>query len=114
MLVRKFRPNVTTGCRVRSREAYEASKGVDERLCSESRARLNSQTGDKSVLSEVTTSKIQQGLPGDLSFDLLSPGSKLQSLYMCTGPWEQRTMVTMDAGTKGKTMVQGIIATGGQ
>ena len=99
MLVKKFRPNVTTGCRVRSREAYETSKGVDERLCSESGARLDSQAGDKSVLSEVTTSEIQQGLPGDKRSKLRSPGSKLQSLYMCTGPWEQRTMVTTVAGT---------------
>ena len=38
---------VTTGCRVRSGRLTRTSKGVDEHLCSESGARLNSQAGDK-------------------------------------------------------------------
>ena len=100
MLVKKFRPNVTTGCRVRSREAYETSKGVDERLCSESGARLDSQAGDKSVLSEVSTREIQWGSPGDKRSKLESPGSRLQSLYTCAGPWERSTMVTTVVGTE--------------
>ena len=39
--------DVTTGCRVRSGRLTRTSKGVDERLCSESGARLDSQAGDK-------------------------------------------------------------------
>ena len=38
---------VTTGCRVRSGRLTRTSKGVDEHLCSESGARLDSQAGDK-------------------------------------------------------------------
>ena len=38
---------VTTGCRVRSGRLTRTSKGIDERLCSESGARLDSQAGDK-------------------------------------------------------------------
>ena len=71
----------------------------DECLGSKSGARLNSQAGNKNILSEVTISEIEWGLPGDKRSKLRSPGSKLQSLYMCAGPWEQRTMVTMVAGT---------------
>ena len=47
VLVKKFRPNVTTGCRVRSGRLTRTSRGVDEHLCSESGARLDSQAGDK-------------------------------------------------------------------
>ena len=38
---------VTTGCRVRSGRLTRTSRGVDEHLCSESGARLDSQAGDK-------------------------------------------------------------------
>ena len=38
---------VTTGCRVRSGRLTRAGRGVDKHLCSESRARLDSQAGDK-------------------------------------------------------------------
>ena len=38
---------VTTDCRVRSGRLTRTSKGVDEHLCSESGARLDSQAGDK-------------------------------------------------------------------
>ena len=39
--------DVTTGCRVRSGRLTRTSRGVDEHLCSESGARLDSQAGDK-------------------------------------------------------------------
>ena len=81
-------------------EAYKTSQGVNEHLCSESRARLDSQAGDKSVLSEVTTREIQRGLPGDKRLKLGSLGSRLQSLYTCAGPWELSTMVTTVAGAE--------------
>ena len=38
---------VMTEHRVKIRDMYEMSRGVDERLCSESGARLNGQAGDK-------------------------------------------------------------------
>ena len=38
---------VTTGCRVRSGRLTRTSRGVDEHLCNESGARLDSQAGDK-------------------------------------------------------------------
>ena len=38
---------VTTGCRVRSGSLTRTSRGVDEHLCNESGARLDSQAGDK-------------------------------------------------------------------
>ena len=47
MLVSADMLNVTTGCRVRSGRLTRTSRGVDEHLCSESGARLNSQAGDK-------------------------------------------------------------------
>ena len=41
------RPLVTTGCRVRSGRLTRTSRGVNEHLCNESGARLDSQAGDK-------------------------------------------------------------------
>ena len=39
--------SVTTGCRVRSGRLTRTSRGIDEHLCNESGARLDSQAGDK-------------------------------------------------------------------
>ena len=39
--------DVMTGCQVRSGRLMKVSKGVNEHLCSESGAGLNSQAGDK-------------------------------------------------------------------
>ena len=38
---------VTTERQVKIRDMYETSRGIDERLCSESGARLDGQAGDK-------------------------------------------------------------------
>ena len=45
--LRVFSKDVTTGCRVRSGRLTRMSRGVDEHLCNESGARLDSQAGDK-------------------------------------------------------------------
>ena len=38
---------------VKIRDVYEASRGVDEHLCSKSGARLDSQAGDKKCIEQV-------------------------------------------------------------
>ena len=53
-------------------------------------------------MSEVSTRKIHQSLPGDKRSKLESPGSGRQVLHTCTGPWEQRIMVTKSVGTEVK------------
>ena len=42
-----------TESRVRIRDVYETSRGVDERLCSESGAKLDNQAGDKRCIERV-------------------------------------------------------------
>ena len=57
------------------------SRGVDEHLCNESRARLNSQAGDK-------RSKLR------------SPGSEGQVLYTCRQQGKTGTIGNHDCGNK--------------
>jgi hypothetical protein len=62
VLVRKFRPNVTTERRVRIRDTYEASRSADEHLCSENGAKLDGQDWRQDVLSEVYYKRNTAGL----------------------------------------------------
>ena len=48
-----LRLSVTTEHRVKIRDIYEMSRGINEHLCSKSGARLNGQAGDKKCIEQV-------------------------------------------------------------
>ena len=60
-------------------------RSVNKCLCSKSGARLTSQAGDKSILSEVSTREIHLDLAKDKRLKPESPSSRGQVLYPYTG-----------------------------